>query len=68
MPSIFRASRAGAGPSRIERARSLISEHGADARRIADGRAALARDNGDLRQMREWRKLGVLIDTLLGGK
>jgi hypothetical protein len=68
MPSIFRKSRSGAGPSMIERARALINEHGAGARRVADGRAAIARENGDLRQMQEWRKLGVLIDILQGVK
>ena len=68
MPPIFRDNRAGTGPSRLQRARHLISEHGAEARRIADGQAAIARDSGALRQMQEWRKLGVLIDTLLGGK
>ena len=68
MPSIFPRIRAGAGPSRLERARSLISEHGGEARRIADGRAASARESGELRQMQEWRKLGVLIDALTGTK
>lgn len=68
MPSIYRESRGGAGPSRLQRARSLISEHGVEARRFADGRATIARENGELRQMQEWRKLGVLIAALLGGK